>query len=130
MDLDALLQLLPVYVLVLFRVAAMMVFAPMLGSDQVPRRAKALDGRVLALALARGIKPPGRAGRFLALLTVGIGGEIIFGLAMGLILSLCFIATQWAGEIVGQQIGPQPQRNLSTPNSASKARSSAIFISC
>jgi flagellar biosynthetic protein FliR len=105
MDLDSILQLLPVYVLVLFRVAGMMVFAPMLGSDQIPRRAKGLMACVLALSMARGIKPPVVPVDSLGLLAVGIGGEIIFGLAMGMILSFCFIAAQWAGEIVGQQMG-------------------------
>jgi flagellar biosynthetic protein FliR len=105
MDLDGILQLLPVYVLVLFRVAAMMIYAPMLGSGQIPRRVKALIACVLAFAISRGVKPPVVPIDSLALLTIGIGGEIIFGLAMGMILSLCFIATQWAGEIVGQQMG-------------------------
>ena len=31
----------PIYVLVLFRVAAMMIFAPLLGSDRIPKRIKA-----------------------------------------------------------------------------------------
>jgi flagellar biosynthesis protein FliR len=38
-------------------------------------------------------------------LAVGIGGEIIFGFAMGMILSFVFIAGQWAGELIGQQMG-------------------------
>jgi flagellar biosynthesis protein FliR len=36
---------------------------------------------------------------------MGIGGEICFGLAIGMILSLVFIAVQWAGEVIGQQMG-------------------------
>ncbi len=36
---------------------------------------------------------------------MGIGGEIVFGLAMGMVLSFVFIAAQWAGDIIGQQIG-------------------------
>jgi flagellar biosynthetic protein FliR len=35
----------------------------------------------------------------------GIGGEMAFGLAMGTIMSMVFIACQWAGEIIGQQMG-------------------------
>jgi flagellar biosynthetic protein FliR len=38
-------------------------------------------------------------------LAVAIGGEIAFGAAVGLILSLIFVAGQWAGEIIGQQMG-------------------------
>jgi len=105
MDLDGMLQLLPVYVLVLFRVAGMMVFAPMLGSGQIPRRVKALIAVLLAFALARGVAPPVMPVSSLGMLAVGIGGEMVFGLAMGMILSFCFIAAQWTGQIVGQQMG-------------------------
>jgi flagellar biosynthetic protein FliR len=38
-------------------------------------------------------------------LAVAIGGEIMFGAAIGLILSLVFVAGQWAGEMIGQQMG-------------------------
>ena len=38
-------------------------------------------------------------------MAVAIGGEIIFGLAMGMILSFIFVAVQWGGEIMGQQMG-------------------------
>ena len=38
-------------------------------------------------------------------MAVGIGGELAFGLAMGMLMSFVFIATQWAGEIIGQQMG-------------------------
>jgi flagellar biosynthetic protein FliR len=36
---------------------------------------------------------------------VGIGGEMAFGLAMGMVMSFVFVAVQWAGEIVSQQMG-------------------------
>jgi flagellar biosynthesis protein FliR len=105
MTLNQALNLLPVYVLVLFRLAGMMIYAPLLGSGQIPRRLKALIACVLALAVARGVPPPVRPVNSLAMLTVGIGGEIVFGLAMGLILSFSFVAAQWAGQLVGQQMG-------------------------
>ena len=38
-------------------------------------------------------------------LAAGIAGEMAFGLAMGMILSFVFIAAQWAGEMIGQQMG-------------------------
>jgi len=94
-----------VYVLILFRVAGMMIFAPLLGSVQIPRRVRGLIAVVLAAAMAPGITPqvqlPPTAGE----LAVAIGGEIVFGLAMGLILSMIFVAAQWAGQIIGQQMG-------------------------
>jgi flagellar biosynthetic protein FliR len=60
---------------------------------------------VLSLAVARGVTPPVAMPATLGQLTVAMGGEIAFGLAMGMILSFVFIAAQWAGELVGQQMG-------------------------
>src|ERR1700689_201002 len=105
MTIEQVLQVLPVYVLVLFRIAGMMVFAPMLGSGQVPRRVKTFVAIVLSFAVARGIPLTVQPFNSLGLLAVGIGGEIVFGLAMGMILSFSFIAAQWAGQLVGQQMG-------------------------
>jgi len=83
----------------------MMIYAPLLGSGQIPKRVKALIACVLAFAIARGVTPPVVPVQSMGLLAVGIGGEIVFGLAIGLILSFSFIAAQWAGQIVGQQMG-------------------------
>jgi flagellar biosynthesis protein FliR len=104
-DLTELQKLLPVYVLVFFRIAGMMLFAPLLGSSLIPRRVKTLIAVILALAIARGVAPPVRPVDSMPILALGIAGEIIFGLLIGLSLSLAFIATQWAGQVVGQQMG-------------------------
>lgn len=103
--LDSLLQILPSYVLVFFRVAGMMVFAPLIGSVRIPKRVRLLLSIVLAIGLAPGIAPPMVIPNHAWELAVGIGGEMAFGLAIGTILSFTFIAAQWAGEIVGQQMG-------------------------
>jgi len=105
MSIENLLQLAPVYELAFFRVAAMMIFAPLLGSARIPRRVKFLLAAVLAMGVARGIAPTVVMPSTMWGLAIGIGGEIIFGLAMGMVLSFVFIATQWSGEIIGQQMG-------------------------
>jgi flagellar biosynthetic protein FliR len=102
-----LLNLVPVYVLVLVRVAAMMLFAPVLGSSRIPKRVKALLAVMLAMGLASGVTQPPVIPETLWGLTAGIAGEMVFGLAMGTVMSISFIAAQWAGEIVGQQMGLQ-----------------------
>ncbi len=99
------LNFIPIYMLVLFRIAGMMIWAPLLGSTQIPKRVKAMIACVLAAAIAPNLSlhvaiPTSSWG-----LATAIGGEIIFGAAMGLILSLVFVAVQWAGEIMGQQMG-------------------------
>jgi flagellar biosynthetic protein FliR len=99
-----LLQLVPTFVLVFFRLAGMMLFAPLFGSTRIPRRVRALLVLVLALGVtpgvARAVLPNSAWG-----LAMAIGGEMAFGLAMGMALSLVFIAAQWAGELIGQQMG-------------------------
>jgi flagellar biosynthesis protein FliR len=105
MDINPILHFVPIYLLVLFRLAAMMVYAPLLGSSLIPKRVKALMAMVLAMSIARNLSVPPNLTDSLPALAIGIGGEIIFGLAIGLILSLTFIAAQWAGDLIGQQMG-------------------------
>jgi flagellar biosynthetic protein FliR len=106
MALAGLTEFVQVFVLVVFRLGGMMLFAPFFGSAKVPRQMKVLITLVLAVAMCPGVKPPAGLDHMTIWdLTVGIGGEIIFGFAMGMVLSFVFIAAQWAGELVGQQMG-------------------------
>jgi flagellar biosynthetic protein FliR len=95
----------PVFVLVFFRTAGMMLAAPLFGSTRIPRRLKVLFALVLAAGLLPGISAPPKLPETSLQLAFGIGGELVFGLIMGLGLSLVFIAVSWAGEIMGQQMG-------------------------
>jgi len=100
-----LLNYIPTFVLVFFRLAGMMLYAPLFGSTRIPRRVKALLVLVLAMATTATFKAPVQLPDSLSLITVGIAGEITFGLAMGMVLGFIFIAAQWAGEMIGQQMG-------------------------
>jgi flagellar biosynthetic protein FliR len=104
MPLDAALSYVPVFVLVLFRVAGFMLFAPLFGSARIPKRVRTLLAVILSMGMTSSVKqPPQLPGDYFSLAMV-IGGEICFGLAMGMVLSFVFIA-EWAGEIIGQQLG-------------------------
>ncbi|MDQ3440961.1 MAG: flagellar biosynthetic protein FliR [Planctomycetota bacterium] len=105
MSIDHLLQTVPTFALVLFRVAGMMLFAPLFGSARIPRRVKGLLVIILAMGLLPAVERPVEMPATTWQLAVGIGGEMIFGLAMGMVLSFTFIAAQWAGEMIGQQMG-------------------------
>src|SRR3954452_145610 len=106
MSLGEALDVIPVFALVFFRLAGMMLFAPFFGSAKVPRRVKVLIALVLAFAMTGTIDAKTVAlPQSIWQLTVGIGGEIVFGLAIGTSVSYVFIAAQWAGEIIGQQMG-------------------------
>jgi flagellar biosynthetic protein FliR len=97
----------PAYVLVLFRVAGMFVMAPMLGSTRMPKRVRVLLVAVIALGMAGAVPGPVVLPSDLATLTLGLGGELLFGIAMGMTVALAFVAAQWAGEVIGQQMGLQ-----------------------
>jgi flagellar biosynthesis protein FliR len=103
--LDAALNFVPIYVLVLFRIAGMMIWAPLLGSAQIPKRLKALIACVLAASIVPTLSIHVAIPQNPWDLALAIGGEITFGAAIGLILSLVFVAGQWAGEVIGQQMG-------------------------
>lgn len=105
MSFDAALQSVPTFVLVFFRVAGLAIFAPLFGSERIPRRVKLLLTLVLAAGLTGSVSGPVALPTNLWQLTIGIGGEIMFGLAMGMVMSFTFIAAQWAGEMMGQQMG-------------------------
>lgn len=105
MPLDAALSYVPVFVLVLFRVAGFMLFAPLFGSARIPKSTRTLIAVVLAMGLTSSVKQPPHLPSDNFSLAMTIGGEICFGLAMGMILSFVFIAAQWAGQLIGQQLG-------------------------
>jgi flagellar biosynthetic protein FliR len=105
MSVEELLKFVPVFVLVLFRIAGLMLFAPLLGSAKIPKRVKALFAIILALGLTASIPRPAHLPDTTWGVAIGIGGEMMFGLAMGMILSFVFISAQWAGQMIGQQMG-------------------------
>ena len=105
MSLENVFQSGPTFALVFFRVAGMMLFAPLFGSARIPRRMKVMLALVMALGLMPLVDGPVAMPETSWQLAVAIGGEMMFGLAMGMILSFIFIAAQWAGEMIGQQMG-------------------------
>jgi len=105
MSFDEALNFVPLFVLVFFRTAGLMLAAPLFGSAKIPRRVKVMLALVMSVGLVNNVSiPPRMPGNELQL-AMGIGGELVFGLIMGLGLSLTFIAISWAGEIMGQQMG-------------------------
>lgn len=98
------LQRVPVFVLVVFRLAGMMLMSPLFSSPRTPQQVKALLVLVLAFGVSGGVKPVPLPESTWAL-AIGIAGEMLFGLAMGMVVSFVFIAAQWAGEMIGMEMG-------------------------
>jgi len=105
MSLPEALNFIPMFVLVFFRTCGLMLAAPLFGSTRIPRRLKVMFALVIAAGLINGVKVPPQLPETNLQLAAGIGGELIFGLVMGMGASLTFIAIHWAGEIMGQQMG-------------------------
>jgi flagellar biosynthetic protein FliR len=92
------------YLPLLARVGAVMAVAPPFAAVAVPARVRAL----IAMALTVGLLPTVSTAappQPLAGLAIGIAGEVLIGLAMGMSLALVFTAAQWAGELITQQMG-------------------------
>lgn len=105
MSLEPVLELVPAFVLVFFRLAGMMITAPLFGSTRVPRRVKLYFALALAVGMVPSVKGPAALPGSTWALAGGIAGELLFGLAIGTALNFVFVAAQWAGEIIGQQMG-------------------------
>jgi flagellar biosynthetic protein FliR len=105
MSLESLLNFVPTFVLAFFRIAGMMLAAPLFGGSRIPRRVKLLMALVMALAATPAIRLPVSLPPTIWQLGAGIAGELVFGLAIGTALNLVFIAVHWGGEIIGQQMG-------------------------
>ncbi len=96
------------FALVVFRLAGLMMIAPVLGSDKLPRPIKLYIAVAMALCMCATIgempRPAAMPGSPWQL-AVGLGGELAFGLLAGSMLSLGFVAARWAGGLAGQQMG-------------------------
>ena len=98
-------QSVPVFLFVVFRLAGMMLYAPLFGSARVPRRLRVLLVLITAMGMTATVPPLKAIPQTAWGVAAGIAGELAFGLAMGMVMSFVFIAIQWAGEIIGQQMG-------------------------
>ncbi len=103
------------------RVSGVMVFAPMLNSPAIPARVKAVLTLALTFLLTPLGKPPGLAELTLAGGAGAILSEMLVGLLLGLTLQFVFEAAQFAGQILGFQMGYSlasvfdPQSQAETP---------------
>ncbi len=98
-------MLLPGYLLVLFRIGGLCVTAPLFGSAMVPRRLRVGLAFVLAAALFPMLASQIRASITFEEALIGVAGETMIGLIIGLAMSIVFVGAELAGSLVGQQAG-------------------------
>lgn len=105
MDLQSALNFAPAFALAFFRMSGLMIMSPLFGSTRIPKRMKLMFASIATLGSMGAIGQPISFPDNLPMLTFAIAGEIAFGLAMGMVVSFTFISAQWAGEMIGQQMG-------------------------
>lgn len=105
MGLPQVIALLPTYLLALVRIGGVVMFAPIIGTSLVPRRVKVIVALALTLGLLPAIPLVHALPKSGGLLILAIASELVFGMAIGLAANLAFMAAQWAGELIGQQMG-------------------------
>jgi len=94
------------FILILFRVAGIIAFAPVFGASSVPPIIKlslAFAGTILFFPAVIGIIPPIPPDA--VTLVLAIGGELLIGVSIGLLGRTISSAVQFAGEIIGFHMG-------------------------
>jgi flagellar biosynthetic protein FliR len=96
------------FVLVVGRVAGLFLLAPMLGATSVPERVKVALAAMVALVVLPVL--PAGAGAAVGALNLGayvvvLLGELVIGLAIGLVAAMLLSGVEMAGLFVGQQTG-------------------------
>jgi flagellar biosynthetic protein FliR len=89
----------------LARIGAVLAVAPPFAAVAVPVRVRALIAMALTIGLLPTVSMHTTPDQPLAGLALGIAGEVMIGMAMGMSLALVFTAAQWAGELITQQMG-------------------------
>ncbi len=95
------------FLLVLFRLAGMFVFTPLLSSSMLPRQIKALLVMMLAAAIYPMVPTQvfERASVDLVTLVPMIVREAVIGLTIGVLASVPLVSLEMSGVIMGQQMG-------------------------
>ena len=125
-----------VFILVLVRVSGIIATAPVLGSNSIPMQVRV----VLALVLALILQPftpalivhPDQPSEYLLL----IAGELLIGLVLGMVGQILFAAVEFAGTVVGFQMGlsmanvfdPQSQAQISLIGQFERMFATLIFV--
>lgn len=104
-SLENLLPHIPAWLLVLFRLTGIFIFAPMFGSNLVPVRVKVMLALVLSFCVYPIVPVATPLELSLGQLPMIVGSELLIGLIIGYGASLPLVALQMGGMMIGQQLG-------------------------
>ncbi len=93
------------FLLVLLRTTGLVFSAPFLGDRQIPMQVKLIFSLMLSFAVYSSLPRLNININSVPYLIFLSAGEVLFGLALGMLASLPFFAVQLAGQISGYQMG-------------------------
>ncbi|MGE0481204.1 MAG: flagellar biosynthetic protein FliR [Phycisphaerae bacterium] len=96
---------LPVFALVVSRIAGALAFVPLIGGVAVPSNLRAVLALALALLAAPLVRAPAAAPDTPLGLALALAGEWCIGALLGLVLMLAFLALQMGGLLIAQESG-------------------------
>ncbi len=102
---QAIFERVPVFALVLFRIAGIMFFAPLLGSAAIPVKVRLMLALVLSVAVFPLVSPVVVPLNSYLVLAIAVGREMLIGITMGFVLLLLFTGVQIGAEMVSHQMG-------------------------
>lgn len=132
------LDALPIFAMVLARVAGLFAAIPLFGARIVPARVKAPLIFVLALLLYPVIRPqvPPHGSDTISLMLLVVS-EVLIGATLGILSQAIFAAVEFCGQMVGSQMGlsmaalfdPTTQANVTTMSMFQGALATLLFVS-
>lgn len=96
---------LPVFLLVVGRLAGMLMFQPVLGALSIPVRVRVLFAVGLGLLITPLVRLPEEVPSSAAGLLLALGNELLVGALIGLVIRMCFLALELAGLLIAQESG-------------------------
>lgn len=103
--LEPILPHIPAFMLVLFRMSGVFIFAPMFSGAAIPARVKVLLALSLSVCIYPLIPPQMPVQLSVWGMAFAVGGEVLIGLVIGYAAMLPLLAMQMAGQLIGQQLG-------------------------
>ena len=138
-DIRPLLDHVPAWLMVLFRLTGIFILAPVLGSKTIPRQVKVYIVVGLSFCVYPILLEPGRPsavminhiidhGIYFWMLIVYVGLELAIGFAIGYLASLPLVGMQIGGHIMGQQMGMALAKDVNPESGAESAVVGEFFF--
>jgi len=96
---------LPVFALVLSRLAGLIMFQPIIGGYGIPRNVQILLLLGLAALVTPFVKLSGATQLGPLAIVFAMGNELLLGVLMGLAVRMCFLGLQLGGQLIAQESG-------------------------